>query len=51
MSETLAREFKDTVKLNIIPGGGHSDIFVRGKKELYESMNQARKLPRRDKSE
>jgi uncharacterized protein len=45
MSEALAREFKDTVTLNIIPGGEHNDIFKRGKKELYESMNLARKLP------
>jgi uncharacterized protein len=50
MSETLAREFKDTVKLSIIPGGEHNDIFARGKKELYESMNVARRLPRRDKT-
>ena len=49
MSETLSREYKDTVKLNVIPGGGHNDIFARGKKELYESMNLARRLPCRDK--
>ena len=51
MSETLAREYKDTVKLNVIPGGDHNDIFARGKKELYESMSLARSLSRRDKSE
>ncbi len=50
MSETLAREYKDTVKLNVIPGADHNDIFARGKKELYESMNLARRLPPRDKS-
>ena len=49
MSETLAREFKDTVTLHVIPGGEHNDIFVRGKKELYESMGLARKLPPRAK--
>ena len=27
MSETLSREYKDTVKLSVIPGGGHGDIF------------------------
>ena len=46
MSETLAREFKGTVTLSIIPGGDHNDIFARGKKELFESMNAARTLPR-----
>jgi pimeloyl-ACP methyl ester carboxylesterase len=51
MSETLSREFKDTVKLNVIPDGDHNDIFARGRKELYESMNLARTLPRRDASE
>jgi pimeloyl-ACP methyl ester carboxylesterase len=51
MSETLSREYKDTVKLNVIPGGDHNDIFARGKKELYESMNLVRSLSRRDKSE
>ncbi len=50
MSETLAKEYKDTVKLYVIPGGDHNDIFARGKKELYESMNQARCLPSREKS-
>jgi len=49
MSETLSREYKDTVKLNVIPGGDHNDIFARGKKELYESMNLARSMSRRDK--
>jgi pimeloyl-ACP methyl ester carboxylesterase len=45
MSRTLAKEFKDTVTLNIIPGGNHNDIFSRGKKELFESMTAARALP------
>jgi len=49
MSETLSREYKDNVTLNVIPGGDHNDIFARGKKELYESMNLARSLSRRDK--
>jgi len=50
MSESLSREFKDTVTLRIIPGGEHNDILARGEKELFESMNMARRLPRRDKS-
>jgi pimeloyl-ACP methyl ester carboxylesterase len=50
MSETLEREFKGTVDLHVIPGGEHNDIFVRGKKELYESMREARKLTPRDKN-
>lgn len=33
------------VKLSIIPGGDHNDIFSRGKKELYESMKLARRAP------
>jgi pimeloyl-ACP methyl ester carboxylesterase len=45
MSETLLRENKDTVKLYVIPVADHNDIFARGKKELYESMNLARRLP------
>jgi pimeloyl-ACP methyl ester carboxylesterase len=44
MSRTLADEFKDTVKLSIIPDGTHGDIFSRGKRELYESMAAARAL-------
>jgi uncharacterized protein len=50
MSESLAREFKETVRLSIVSGGEHNDVFARGKKELYQSMNLARRLPRRDKS-
>jgi pimeloyl-ACP methyl ester carboxylesterase len=42
MSRTLAKEFKDTVKLSIIPGGGHGDLLGRSKKELLESMSAAR---------
>ena len=44
MSETLAREFKDSVKLYVISGGDHNDILARGKKELYKSMNLARSV-------
>jgi uncharacterized protein len=42
MSRTLAKEFKETVALHVIGGASHGDIFTRGKKELYESMNAAR---------
>lgn len=51
MSKSLAKEFGDTVKLSIIPGGGHGDIFDRGKQELHEAMNAARRLPRGGKGE
>ena len=37
MSRTLAKEFKDTVDLHVIPGGTHN-VFDRGRKELFESM-------------
>ena len=46
MSRTLAKEFPDTVKLRVIPGGNHNDIFTRGKKVLFESMTAAHELPR-----
>jgi len=49
MSKTLAREFRDTVNLRIIPDGDHNDIFARGKKELSESMKLARRLPGQNK--
>jgi pimeloyl-ACP methyl ester carboxylesterase len=51
MSRTLAKEFTDTVTLSIIPGGNHNDIFSRGKKELFESMGAARRLPHGGKAE
>jgi pimeloyl-ACP methyl ester carboxylesterase len=46
MSKTLANEFKDTVRLKIIPGGGHGHIFASAKQELLESMTAARALTR-----
>jgi pimeloyl-ACP methyl ester carboxylesterase len=45
MSRTLGQEFKESVTLHVVPGGSHNDIFALGKKELFDSMAVARKLP------
>lgn len=43
MGETLAKEFPKTVKLTIIPGGHHNDLFERAANELRNAMEQARR--------
>lgn len=43
MSEALAKEFSKVVKLSVIPGAHHNDLFVRAASELKKAMEQARK--------
>jgi pimeloyl-ACP methyl ester carboxylesterase len=43
MSKTLAEEFKEVVKLTVIPDAGHNDIFYAAKKEIADAMTAARK--------
>jgi pimeloyl-ACP methyl ester carboxylesterase len=43
MSKTLAREFKDTVSLQIIAGAKHNDLIGRAIKELTAAMQDARR--------
>jgi hypothetical protein len=43
MSRALADEFKETVKLNVVVGARHNDVFSRAKKPLAEAMTEARK--------
>jgi pimeloyl-ACP methyl ester carboxylesterase len=42
MSKTMADEFKDVVKLEVIDGAGHNDIMQTGKKEVLAAMSAAR---------
>jgi uncharacterized protein len=43
MSQKLATEFKDAVKLKVVPSGRHVDIFRLAAKELAQAMTDARK--------
>jgi alpha-beta hydrolase superfamily lysophospholipase len=43
MSQTLAKEFAETVKLKVVPSGRHSDIFKLAAKEFLQAMTDARK--------
>ena len=43
MSETLAREFPNTITLKILPHAGHNDFFRDGAKELMTAIAAARK--------
>ncbi len=43
MSQTLAKENNDTVKLMVVPSGNHVDIFTRAAKEILQAMTDARK--------
>jgi pimeloyl-ACP methyl ester carboxylesterase len=43
MSKTMADEFKDVVKLQVIDGAGHNDVMLVAKKEVLAAMGDARK--------
>ena len=44
MSKTLAEEFADTVKLEILPGAQHGNVMRRAGEKLVGAMREARKL-------
>lgn len=43
MSEALAKEFRETVKLDLVEGAHHNDLFEVAQKQLQAAMAAARK--------